>query len=582
MNKKKLWMTEGDEISADRIENLLYRNKRVEQFLNDDSARIVIAGKGSGKTILLKMKRKEIEERYKSSVMFIPSPDPYLDFAQAQLSFLSNNQMEFLQDRRIAKMFWQFSLMLSVLSYWSINKNGGKIDFEYQKNVPSWIIDIVNSGIGRNPCDIFTELVADSNISKKFDEINSVFVAVGQVFTANVTSGVYVFIDRLDQAIKDTPRKFWIELQLGLLEAAWEFGRRKHVKVFCSIRQEAYSSYQSSDRNATSGNVVVIEYSNEDLAAMMNKSALSYEGKNLSELLGKSKFRHPKTGLYENVDNYIIRHTMRRPRDFVSIIRKLDRDSQFDTDVFRETVNQVAFEDIAQNLFLENNVFLNCLKEKSDREHFLSLIPHNVLDRKLLLDVCCRFNANGMNCAKEGCHYNGACKHPFSELFNLGLLGVIDQDDVTRKKKSKQKFSKLEDIREFDKNLIPENSPYYLIHPCLNNYIKKLRPCQYMAEKSYIIPFITIIPGGEWGKEEINTFELFKILETKYSPEYRNKIHDELQFMSRKERKEKILLIYNELIKDNNKMVYQSSLEQIPEKKYSRVLRFDEIKDKNR
>ena len=66
--------------------------------------------------------------------------------------------------------------------------------------------------------------------------------------------------------------------------------------------------------------------------------------------------------------------------------------------------------------------------------------------------------------------------------------------------KVKQIFNKLENITIFDKNLIPENSSYYLIHPCLNDYIKSLRPSQYMAEKSYIIPFITINPDGGMGK----------------------------------------------------------------------------------
>ena len=577
--RKQEWVTEGDDISVDRIDSLLYRNKRVEQFLKDDSARIVVAGKGVGKTVLLKMKRKDLEERYNSSVLFIPSPDPYLDFVQAQLSFLSKNQMEFLQDRRKVKLFWQFSLMLSIMSYWSLNN--GEIDFKYYNNIPSWIIDLVNSGIKKNPCDIFTELVSDSNISKKFEEIKGAYVSLGQAFTGNITSGVYVFIDRLDQAITETQRQFWIELQLGLLEAAWEFGRRKHIKVFCSIRQEAYSNYESADRNATSGNVTVIEYSDEDLAVMMDQSSDFYEGKELSEALGKSKFRHPKTGIYENVDSYIIRHTMRRPRDFVSIIKQLDRKGQFDTNKFRATVNRVASKDIARNLFEDDNVFLNCIKERSDREHFLSLIPHNVLNRELLLDVCCSFNGNGMNCSKSGCHYTETCKHPFSELFNLGLLGYIDKDDVQRKKKSKQTFNKLENITVSDKNLIPENSSYYLIHPCLNDYIKSLRPSQYMAEKSYIIPFITIKPDGEWSKDDVQAFKLFKMLESEFSPEFRDQVYEDLQQCSVKERKVRVLTKYNELTEKRSKKVNQTVLGRVIQKRSSPVERFDEIMEKN-
>ena len=57
--------------------------------------------------------------------------------------------MEFLQDRRKVKLFWQFSLMLSIMSYWSLNN--GEIDFKYYNNMPSWIIELVNSEIRKNP-----------------------------------------------------------------------------------------------------------------------------------------------------------------------------------------------------------------------------------------------------------------------------------------------------------------------------------------------------------------------------------------------------------------------------------------------
>lgn len=433
MKARQLWVTEGDEVNFEKIEELIYRNTSVNDFLESDNKKFIVASKGVGKTLLLRLKRKYLENRYGASALFIPSNAPYLDFAQDQLSMIGKNQMAFLTDVQKTKLFWQYALILSILSY--ENKNKDNIDFTRYFTIPDWVIELVNSKQYHNPCDVFTELVTKSNVSKVWDEINSSFLEINRVFINNINYGVHIFIDRLDQALKNVPKDSWIAIQTGLLEGAWDISRKNtHVKVYCSIRQEAYYNYSSEDRNAISGSVVFIKYTIDDLVKMLNKSSKYYEqGKDFPALMGQIKFQHPKTGIYENLDKYIIRHTMYRPRDFVSIVGKLDRKNKFDTKEFRENVNKVACEEIAKNLFFENRIFLNCLKDKEDREEFLSLIPHNVLDRNLLLDVCCHFN-NRQDCAKNGCHFTSECKHPFSELYNLGLLGVIDKDDVGKKK----------------------------------------------------------------------------------------------------------------------------------------------------
>lgn len=578
MKPKQLWVTEGDEINFEKVEELIYRNTSVNDFLESDNKKFIIASKGVGKTLLLRLKRRNLENRYGASALFIPSNAPYLDFAQEQLSMLGKNQMAILTDVQKAKIFWQYALILSILSYGSKNKDD--IDFGRCATIPEWVIELVNSKQYHNPCDVFTELVTKSNVSKVLDEINSSFLEINRVFINSINYGVHIFIDRLDQALKDTPRNFWIAIQTGLLEGAWDLSRKNtHIKVYCSIRQEAYYNYSSEDRNAISGSVVFIKYTTDDLVKMLNKSSKFYEGgKDFSTLMRQSKFQNPKTGIYENLDKYIIRHTMYRPRDFVSIVGKLDRKNKFVTKEFRENVNKVACEEIAKNLFYENRIFLNCLKDKEDREDFLSLIPHNVIDRNLLLKVCCQFNKQH-GCAKKGCHFTDECKHPFSELYNLGLLGVIDKDDVGKKNSRKQKFKKVEDIQTFNQNLLPENVSYYLIHPCLNDYIKALRTRRATDGLAYIIPFITISADGDWGSNEESMFTLFATLEAKHPRELRDKIYNDLKPLSIRKRIDRVKEYIAEYVaqsttkkQETPKVIKEPSKKGEEENKHSRKL----------
>nr|DAU78371.1 MAG TPA: hypothetical protein [Caudoviricetes sp.] len=102
-----------------------------------------------------------------------------------------------------------------------------------------------------------------------------------------------------------------------------------------------------------------------------------------------------------------------------------------------------------------------------------------------------------------------------------------------------------------------------------------------MAEKSYIIPFITIKPDGEWSKDDVQAFKLFKMLESEFSPEFRDQVYEDLQQCSVKERKVRVLTKYNELTEKRSKKVNQTVLGRVIQKRSSPVERFDEIMEKN-
>lgn len=107
---------------------------------------------------------------------------------------------------------------------------------------------------------------------------------------------------------------------------------------------------------------------------------------------------------------------------------------------------------------------------------------------------------------------------------------------LAKKNYRKQKFKKAEDIQTFSQNLLPENVSFYLIHPCLNDYIKALRTRHANDGLAYIIPFITISADGDWGGNEERMFTLFSTLEAQHPRELRDEIYNNLKSLSIKKR----------------------------------------------
>jgi len=570
MTQKIKWVTDGESIPPDVIEKLLYNNKSVENFLQTDNKRFIVAGKGIGKTLLLRMKRKMYESDLpsSSSSIFIPSGAPYADsFSESNLlSGIPDNDMKALAEIGTTEYLWETAIMISVLSYskFKRNKKSQPLFFDFSV-YPKWIKGILASNKKWNPCEVLAEIITrTSSISDAVTDIKLCYGDISSLFTA-INHRIYCFIDRQDDALyrlKKTSKdkkileikeleidKYsWMSLQGGLLEAAFALNKRNsHIKIFCSIRKEAYNNQILPNSNAITGYVSQIEYSKEDLVEMMNKLSQYYEnGKKLSEVIGKEKFKHPKTGRIETIENYIIRHTVYRPRDFVAIISQLDRNGKFDIEEFRAKVNEHSAHNIGETLFLENYLFLNAFKY-TPINIFLSYIPYNILDKISLRTACAKFHREDGSCIKSGCNLESTtCQHPFSELFNLGLLGYVNKND-----NNKQKFKSPENIEiEINPaNLIPDDS-YYLIHPCLNDFILKNHP-QTSNHNRYIVPFICVEDGVRWTDEETNAFRLFNLLNKKENGE-RDEIYDKLQKMTLKDRKEKIKKLCTELANKQN------------------------------
>lgn len=561
------WVTEGDDINPEQIGELLFNNASIDEFLKSDSKKFVVASKGIGKTLLLKRKRFILEKRYASSCVFIPTNKPYLDFANEDLAFLAKNEIGILSDVKTTKMIWQISLIASVFNY--VKRRNNSIVFNDVSLFPKWFMDIVNSESVRNPCHNFVIIIRSApNVSSIVVDLKKYYTNIVNSCRDSIGDSIYIFIDRIDQALRDTPKEYWIAMQAGLLEAAWDLNRiNKHIKTYCSIRQEAYDNAPSFVHVSISGNVSLISYTKEELVEMINQLSHYYDGKPFSSLLGMKGFEHPKTGYYESVEDYIIRHTLYRPRDFVAIIGKFNKNKKITQKQFRKVVNEQSTLEIANNIFEENNAFLKSLKKEDDRAFFYSLIPYNVMSKSTMIKVCAKFNRK-RKCLQDGCSFPNKCAHPFSELYNLGLLGIVDMDNVLDKDRQKQQFKKPDNIKDFDENSLPMNSEYYFIHPCLNDNIKKMRPSNLHNDQLYIVWFIKVEDGAPWGTESVNALNLFMLLENKnYSMTQKTELKLYLRKLNKTRRKKVIEELCFKLRDDDFDLstIYQSSNENIKE-----------------
>lgn len=506
--QRESWNTDAYDTTPEVIHNIIFCNEIINDYLHNKGKYFIVAGKGTGKTLVLKYKRFLIEKSGES--LLIPKDTPYLDFI-SDIGMLSGKLKEaYFHDYRNSKRIWMMSLMISALSYCA---HSVVVDFTDIKNDIDIMRDKFNSRYSKfinlcqgkdtaNPSDVFRSILDITPVSHISVFIIDYYPFIEKNFR-KIHSSVSIFTDRLDQALVDIDPKAWSCCQQGMIEAAWDVMRiNNHVKVYLSIRLESYSSHSSPNKVAISSNVSNIYYSEDDIKSIIDNQCKFYEnGKNISSFVGFDKVENHFTRTTEENLKYIRRHTFGRPRDFVAVFEKLSSFDNVNENNFKKAVHVVS-QEVANNSFDEMQFLLHSIYNKEDRENFLSEINTNILTVNELKEICRRYN-NIASCDKEG---NGDCKkcnklHPFCDLYNLGLLGVIKRDiDGKEPDKNKIIFFSPYEKRLFRKGSL-WHSDYYLVHSSLHEVIDEIRNLRH--GKGYeLINHILIGQGYEWTERD--------------------------------------------------------------------------------
>jgi hypothetical protein len=477
----RAWTVDADDIQiADDLDvALLHRTSWIESFLEQKRSDqfIVTATKGFGKTLLLKAKRISYGD---GAAVCIPD-NGLLDKPIGDKVFNAAMIALYGESTDNWKRIWLIAIAVAVL------KRLRMVD-----------------GLKVNPQ--LHALIANPNLSGVIDHfVNLLDFERGDLFRSasetdnqliprirNLSSPVAIFIDSIDEYFNkhittqvtarashagELSPSVWYFSQMGLVEVAYQLRRVSHqLKVFVAIRKEAFARFDetTSMTQQYRGSTVDIVYSPASLREIFINNVRRESPRNLVDagrlksdplgaFFGTDVVTHDHTGEREDVFEYVCRHTLRRPRDFMTIGRRLSElrpDERRRPHALENAVHAGATA-IAREYVNEIQPYLGGI----DLYGLFRLIDRNVLTRA--------------ECERIFLEYGVAAgtphepPHVFSALFRAGLLGWVDLDLVSGR--AVQKFL-LPGERPFEHgDGLPESS-HYLVHPVLATLIAEGNP----------------------------------------------------------------------------------------------------------
>jgi hypothetical protein len=486
---------------------ILLETTAIADFLrNETNKRIVVAPKGYGKTFLLKSKRILLQ-RNSEHLACLPE-NQLVDATISDSPSLSQADVQRFVDYAFWCQVWSAALMLSVVKSSAKFYPLGADDFR-----SSVIRQLLLSSYPVSPFDALKRLI---NSDREFQQARrSHDLTTLMSYYRQIRRPVAVFVDTIDeyfegyvtQSVPDPgylhrnrDSRIWIVGQLGICRAIRELmGVNPHVKIFVSIRKEAFNSLDYYDRNAVniSSLVIQLHYSGEELSRIFDKNIDAMQRDDLvqprettpiARFIGASNSMivNPITQKSELFYDFVLRHSLYRPRDLMLIGGKIAQipAAERTQERLRAAVDQAAGE-IVWHYLAE----MRGLTDVPDRLLF-GLIPSNVLDKNELQRIAeayiNRLKARGLDVSED----------PFSALYRLGLLGVVRRN---REQQDIQIFRRPHDIEHDASNVGLPAERHYLIHPALDDIVAQ-------SSSDYIRAFHTrnvIGHGYRWREGKI-------------------------------------------------------------------------------
>jgi hypothetical protein len=494
------WSTEG-EFADDNYTDLIFTNPAIESFLSGNSQFIIVASKGMGKTLLMRLKRDRVHAT-NPSIILIPQHGQQSDFVLLTGSY-EQGILNLMGTAEFWEHIWTISIQVSVLLNFphKLTADEKKAAHNDLKRVADFLPvelsdDLEAAFTGRYrayrpPSGILSLLL--SNGRSKFERLRLSAPQVLHDLMRHVTSGCFVFIDSFDLAIghfKRVDLNMWAAAQRGLLRAAWDISRHNHhVKVYVTIRQEAYASFDGDESINMKGSVLLLSYSKDDLRALLVKSIAHYEGLvTLEEFLGLNTVFNEYLQRNEEPFDYMHRHSIDVPRWFAVLGKHLSQERNTQKyknapgEAFREIINRVSADLAEEYLIKEMKLFFRDVDPKDMVQALFSRTRTTVLSFANV-DYLAHLFTDGFG-----------WKHPFSLFYNLGLLGFVQQAPA-----SPGRMQHFKRPYQFDwsmNNILPEDKDgLYLMHPALHALMKRKNTrCEYCP--------VLIGDGLPWTKEE--------------------------------------------------------------------------------
>ena len=259
----------------------------------------------------------------------------------------------------------------------------------------------------------------------------------------------------------------WVSAQLGLMEAAKAInGRNTHIKIFASIRLEAFSGDSSPTHLQTRDICTILKYSDDELKQIFTGNIRRMRSNDLVDpsaenpidrFLGFSTVQHPfvteQNGnpKSEGAFRYILRHTLRRPRELLKMggeIAQIPVDRRVVKSCCRK-VNEVSAE-LLRQYKSEIVPFWN----DEECHTLISAIRTNVITQEQVAKLT---------------EESPTWKEALATFYRRGLIGVLHSKDHGQE--LEQSFLPAAEHLLNQNETLP-TSTHYLLHPCLEDELR--------------------------------------------------------------------------------------------------------------
>jgi hypothetical protein len=461
---------------SDIDDALIEQTDEIKAFLHKTRYYFVTGTKGTGKSLLLMAKRRNLR-----GIDYMIPKDLLLDVPEVSIGTLSRNVMSFLRKERDMQLLWSISIMISIV------KNLGMSDQLLKANMSDSLKYLVSLEHCVTVSSHFSEILWSVSAKQFFKDLSKDHDTFLLPLVQSINRSVAIFIDNVDECFEEAERAIWYTAQTSLVKAVYSLVRlNPRLKIFVSIRKEAFLRLKLSTEMYLQYEDVTLDlrYHKEELKEIFVRNINRDNTEHLMEksflrerpiysFVGVDKIRHGYVDENEDIFDYIYRHTLRRPRDFMTIGRAISgcptsaRNPKKSGGIKKlaDLVNQAATK-VAEVYMNEITPHLKV----DDFSKVYELIDYNVMDREQLKVICMVFN-DDVSCNNRQCKECKDGTHIFCELYKIGLLGYVT-DDRIRKAEFIQRFSWVGEKTFEDVGILPD-AGHYLVHPILNDLISK-------------------------------------------------------------------------------------------------------------
>ncbi len=504
----KPWIEDAKEyhVIDDISETGIHQTSVIQEYLKHDNTQrtVVLAPKGCGKTLLIKHKRKLLQNR---GYDMLPS-NQLVSLAPGYAPPFDDERTRHIREsKQYWSTLWQIALSIAVL------RGDPRGSFDLNATALRAIAD--NKDLV-DPFHIFVQLLY-LQPREYFEVVREYQARLLPAFSRS-HSQVALFIDNVDECFGhhltrerrsglhgQIANEFWHDAQVGLLMAVRQIaGHNPHVKVFATIRTEAFRARQSEipDLANVRAHMISIKFDYDDLRHIFIDNIKAESPDRLVDpnaadpfvrFVGADavKIRHPFTGKMEHIFDYIRRHTFGRPRDFMTIGREISalRRERRTPEEVRLAVNRAAAE-LAKAYLTEVSPHFIWF----DEDIMFGALDANVLEPHHLRKVARTYDTAARKHESRWLAEGGTGSSALADMYASGLIGTTRPHSVTSGQV--QHFESVFDMHtsiQRERQELP-TSKNYLVHNVLGSYLRQ----RYTPDKWRAHTVNIIAPDQKW------------------------------------------------------------------------------------